>query len=193
MKRFLPFLAFLALIALAGGRLGLFVFLAAAAGVLYSVSKALTGRRTGKGAVSDWKQKLKGALEQIRREMEQRRPGDEKQTGWEILMPDEEPEGAAPTAPAPPPAGDAPPPSPPPSRPGAERGAAARSTPPTRRERLGEGPPVPEAAPARNIQPAEAGLPEPGYGRPGPADLRRAVIWSEILAPPMSMREPPWP
>ena len=47
-------------------------------------------------------------------------------------------------------------------------------------------PPAPAAAPAAPAVPPEQSRPKPSS--PGLRDLRRAVIWSEILAPPLALR-----
>lgn len=188
MKKVMPILVFLALAALVSGNVAFFLFLVSLM-VLPKVLGAVADRATrdGSGKTAGWKQKLDQALAEIRREMEARTtvPPEEK-TVWDQLMGD----GAGEEAAGDEPAEDldlGPLPKPEPA-------------PAARRSRLERAPEtgaasVSDRRTAREAEPQPP--PQPAYRRrrrrfsPQGMRLQDAVVWSEILAPPLALREGP--
>ena len=145
-----------------------------------------------------WKQDLKNVWEQVKKEMEgpagdaqTRDPGGRRPSGWEDLMPAQEPsaERAEPTP--------ARPETPSVSRPRHEPVRAGRGQ--TLIESRSQEGRTPEArvgkTERRAIAPPLKGPDEPAKHRPHRLALsrekvRHAVIWYEVLGPPMSLRDP---
>ena len=131
-------------------------------------------KQNGAGKTPEWKQKLNRYMAQVRQEMgpakQEVLPG---QTGWERVMPrvEDEPEDESEY------------------EPGYAMEAPARTAGPAKKP-SSKKIPVP-ARPARKTKPTTVSETQTrpkalGFGI---ADLRKAVIWSEILAPPLALRD----
>ena len=125
------------------------------------IAASKTVKAEGVKRTPGWKQKLDRYMAQIRQEMAPAERGvSSDQTGWERVMPQVEDE------------------------PEDEPGYAME-------EPAGMAGPQEPARPARKTKPATVSETETrpkalGFGI---SDLRKAVIWSEILAPPLALRD----
>jgi len=182
MKNLIPLLVFLAFAALVGGNFAFFLFLIVVI-IVATVLRKVAGKasRDGSGKIPAWKQKLDQAFAEIRKEMEARPTASpEKGTVWQELM-----------------------------------GEASETETETEAfEDLDLGPlPEPEAAPRRSrietmappptvradsrketLKVREAAVPARPRRRRRRFSARRtslqeAVVWSEILAPALALRE----
>ena len=158
---------------------------------------AAPGDREEKSQPGGWKQSLRDTWEQVKKEMEApagdaqtRESGGRRPSGWEGLMPEQQP-AAEKSEPAPAASGaPSTPPRPEPAR--AARGQTLIES----RSQEGR---TPEArvgkTERRAIAPPLKGPAEPVKHRPHRLELsrekvRHAVIWYEVLGPPMSLRDP---
>ena len=135
--------------------------------------KTRAGSKDGKAGAtksrSGWKAKLDKYLARIKQEMEaSKKEGSNADTVWEELMQSEE---------------DALEP-------------ARKETSPVTRESVIEKAPSPKTNPVFEKVAAESTIPapyakeaQPNYFSFGIQDLRKAVVWSEILAPPLALRD----
>ncbi|MFC1820208.1 hypothetical protein ACFLZG_03865 [Thermodesulfobacteriota bacterium] len=116
----------------------------------------------------EWREKLDKFLSQVRQELEITKQEDSnKETGWEKVLPLEED----------------------------DMETIREGIPPQRMGQILEKTPSPEIKPAlvkadaESIEPAVSGKEiRPKDLEVGIQDLRKAVIWSEILAPPLALR-----
>jgi hypothetical protein len=126
----------------------------------------------GEGAVKkrpEWKEKLEAFLSKARQELKvTRQEGLKKETGWEKLLPREDDELIL----------------------------TRRQISPERPKRDLEKPPSPKIKPApvktlvESVEPAVSGKKSLSKDLEYEIqDLRKAVIWSEILAPPLALRD----
>ena len=129
----------------------------------------------------EWKEKLTKFMSQVKQEIEVAKQEDlKKETGWERFLPreDDEPELAMEDVTL------------------EDLEPIRKETPPERVVRVLEKTPSPKIKPApvkvvaESIEPAvsEKEIRPKGLAY-GVQDLRRAVIWSEILAPPLALRD----
>jgi hypothetical protein len=178
MKNLIPLLVFLAFAALVGGNIAFFFFLVSVI-IVATVLRKVAGRasRDGSETTPAWKQKLVQAFAEIRKEMEARTTVSPKEDSvWQELM------GETPEAEEFEDLDLGPPPEP--------KTAPRRS----RIETVGE--PPAERADSRREPPkvSEPAVPTRPRRRRRRFSVRRtslqeAVVWSEILAPPLALRE----
>ena len=140
-----------------------FVFLKRALAASKAGEKGVTQRRP------EWREKIDKFLSQMKQEIEvTKQEGSNQETGWEEILPqeDDEPE------------------------------PVRKEISSQRTAQVLEKTPLPKVKPARAE--AVAGSMEPGVSGEailqrdlayGVQDLRKAVIWSEILAPPLALRD----
>ena len=134
-----------------------------------SIAASKTGEKGGTQRRPEWREKIDKFLSQMKQEIEvAKQEGSNQETGWEEILPheDDEPE------------------------------PVRIEISPERTERVLEKTPLPKVKPARveavaeNMEPGVSG--EAILQRDiayGVQDLRKAVIWSEILAPPLALRD----
>ena len=137
------------------------------------LKKARSGSKDGKAGAaksrSGWRAKLDKYLSRIKQEMEaSKKEGSDADTVWEELMQSEE---------------DALEP-------------ARKETSPVARKSVTEKAPSQKIVPVIRKVSAESTIPapyakeaQPNYFSFGIQDLRKAVVWSEILAPPLALRD----
>jgi len=140
-----------------------------------------TGEKRATKKRPEWKEKLDKFLSQVKQEIDAAKQEDlKKETGWERFLPheDDEPEPAMEDVTL------------------EDLEPIRKETPPERVVRVPEKTPPPKIKPAPVKAVAESR--EPAVSdkeiRPkglayGVQDLRRAIIWSEILGPPLALRD----
>lgn len=180
MKNLIPLLVFLAFAALVGGNFAFFLFLFVVI-IVATVLRKVAGKasRDGSGKIPAWKQKLDQAFAEIRKEMETRTTASpEKGTVWRELMgeaPETETEAFEDLD-----LGPLPEPETVPRRSRMETvGTLSTERADSRKERLK----VREAAVPTRLRRRRKRF------SARRTSMQEAVVWSEILAPPLALRE----
>lgn len=137
------------------------------------IKKARAGSKDGKAGAtqsrSGWRAKLDKYLSRIKQEMEaSKKEGPGAETVWEELMQSEE---------------DALEPAREKASPVATKSVIEKATSPK------TNPVIKKVAAESTVPTAYAKEAQPNYLSYGIQDLRKAVVWSEILAPPLALRE----
>ncbi len=146
-------------------------------------SQPTPGKKGKTAGRPGWKEKLDRYLLQVRQELKAATQDDSRrETGWERVLPQEDADAEAaeemdiPHAPA--------------------RAMVGRASPPTGSDPIRrdispqEKEPLSEDRFSPSLKPAGSGKKRRPENLPyGIEDLRRAVIWSEILAPPIALRD----